>query len=41
MVANIWPPTKFETQFCGGEAFAGGGVLLLRQVLRSVAMAAS
>ena len=39
-LANVWPPTEFEPQFCGGKAFASGGVLLLRQILRPVTEAA-
>jgi len=38
--ANIWPAAEFEAEFAGGEAFAGGGILLLRQIVRSVAEAA-
>jgi len=38
---NVWPAAEFEAEFAGGEAFAGGGILLLRQVPRSVAKAAS
>jgi hypothetical protein len=37
--ANVWQATEFEAQFAGGEASTSGGVLLLRQILRSVAVA--
>ena len=39
-LANVWPATELEAEFCGGEAFAGGGIFLLRQILRLVAKAA-
>jgi hypothetical protein len=28
--ANVWPATELEAQFCGSEAFAGGGNLCVR-----------
>src|SRR5262245_29718854 len=37
---NVWPAAEFEAEFCGGEALATGGLLLLRQILCSVAKAA-
>ena len=37
---NVWPAAEFEAEFCGGEALATGGLLLLRQILWSVAKAA-
>jgi hypothetical protein len=37
--ANIWQATNFQAQFCSGETFASGAILLLRQILRLVAKA--
>jgi hypothetical protein len=38
--ASVWPAAEFEAEFCGSEALATGGLLFLRQILRSVAKAA-
>ena len=38
--ADVWPAAKLETEFCDSEALATGGLLFLRQILRSVAIAA-
>ena len=37
---RLWPAAEFEAEFSGTEAFATGGFLLLRQILRLVAKAA-